>query len=108
MQTITDNDTSFACNMAALDAEEKTRVLDLLEELKAKRLEVKEMPNGFAFRYAMDADTFLQAAEFITLERRCCSFFEFELSIEKEGGAMWLRLKGPEGVKDFIKIEFDI
>lgn len=107
-QTITDNDTPFACNMAALDAEQKKRVLDLLKELKTKRQEVKELPDGYALRYSMDSNTFRDAAEFITLERLCCPFFEFELAAEKADGAMWLRLKGSEGVKDFIKIEFDL
>lgn len=106
-QTITENDTPFACDMSALDAEQKKRVLDLLKELKTNKQEIKELSDGYAFRYAMDTVTFRNAAEFITLERLCCPFFEFELASEKENGAMWLRLKGREGVKDFIKIEFD-
>lgn len=107
-QTITENNTPFACNMAALNHEQKKRVLDLLKELKTKRQEVVELPDGYAFRFAMDSDTFKNAAEFITLERLCCPFFEFELAAEKADGAMWLRLKGREGVKDFIKTEFDL
>jgi hypothetical protein len=107
MQTITQNDTPFACNMSALDAGGKKRVLAILGELKSKRQEIKELPDGFAFRYAMDDQTFKDAAEFITLERLCCPFFEFELVAEKENGAMWLQLKGREGVKDFIRIEFE-
>ena len=107
-QTTTENDTPFACNMGALNPEQKKRVLDLLNELKAKRQEVKELPDGYAFRYSMDSDTFRNAAEFITLERLCCPFFNFELEVEKDNGAMWFKLNGREGVKDFIKLEFDI
>lgn len=107
MQTITVNNTPFACDMTALSAEEKKRVLELLEELKNNRLEAKELPDGFAFRYEMDSERFMNAAEFITYERLCCPFFEFELAVEKESDAIWLRLRGREGVKDFIKIEFD-
>lgn len=88
MQTITENDTPFACNMAALNAEQKKRVLELLKELKTKKQEVEELPDGYAFRYAMDSDTFRNAAEFITLERLCCPFFEFELAAEKTDGSM--------------------
>ncbi len=107
MQTITNNDTPFACDMSALNAEQRKRVLDLLEELKAKRQDIKELPNGYAFRYQMESDIFRDAAEFITLERLCCPFFEFGLNVEKENGGMWLQLTGREGVKDFIRIEFD-
>jgi hypothetical protein len=107
MQTIAENDTPFACDMSALNKEQRVRVLDLLAELKAKRQEIMELPDGFSFRYEMDSHAFLNAAEFITLERLCCPFFEFGLNVEKENGAMWLRLTGRDGVKDFIRIEFD-
>ncbi len=40
MQTITENETPFACDMSALNAEQRKRVLDLLAELKAKRQEI--------------------------------------------------------------------
>jgi uncharacterized Fe-S cluster-containing protein len=108
MQTITENDTPFACDMSALNGEQRKRVLDLLEELKAKRQEIKEFPDGYAFRYEIASDTIRDAAEFITYERLCCPFFEFGLIVERENGAMWLQLKGREGVKDFIKIEFGL
>lgn len=108
MQTITKNDTPFACNMLAINPEERKRIMVLLKELKTKKQEVKELPDGYALRYAMDSETFRNAAEFITYERLCCPFFAFELEVEKENGAMWLKLRGREGVKDFIKIEFDL
>lgn len=107
MQTITENETPFACNMSALNADEKKRVLELLKELKAKKQEIKELPDGYAFRYPMDNQNIRDVAEFITYERLCCPFFQFDLTIEKEDGSIWFTLKGREGVKDFIKIEFD-
>lgn len=108
MQTITDNETPFACNMSALKPDEKKRVLELLKELKAKKKEIKELPDGYAFRYSMDNQNIKDVAEFITYERLCCPFFEFDLTVEKENGSIWFVLKGREGVKDFIKIEFDL
>lgn len=107
MQTITQNETPFACNMNALNADEKKRVLELLKELKAKKQEIKELPDGYAFRYSMDNQNIKDVAEFITYERLCCPFFHFDLTVEKENGSVWFTLKGREGVKDFIEIEFD-
>src|SRR5262245_33108076 len=98
----------FFCNVGALSSEERKRIVVLVNNLKAKRQEVKELPDGFAFRYVMDAETFREAAEFISYERLCCPFFDFELAIEREGGPLWLTLRGQKGVKDFIKIEFDL
>ncbi|MDQ3748973.1 MAG: MerR family DNA-binding protein [Acidobacteriota bacterium] len=48
----------------------------------------------------------LDVAEFITYERLCCPFFNFEMAVEGEN--LSLRLKGKEGVKEFIKMEFGI
>lgn len=98
----------FACVMANLTPEQRTRTFTLLDELKSKKTEVKELPNGYAFRYSMDADTFRNAAEFITYEHRCCPFFDFDLIVEREGGNMWLQLTGREGVKAFIREEFSL
>jgi len=36
----------------------------------------------------------------------CCPFFDIDLRVEKEGGPLWLRLTGREGVKQFIKADF--
>jgi hypothetical protein len=102
------NESPFACDMSALNTEERRRILFLLEQLKTRKQEVKELPDGYAFRYQMTSDMFREAAEFITYERLCCPFFEFELAAERENGAMWLRLKGRDGAKDFIRAEFSL
>jgi len=44
--------------------------------------------------------------EWIELERQCCPFFEFEVLRTRQDETVWLRLKGPEGVKEFILDEF--
>ena len=41
--------------------------------------------------------------DFIVFERACCPFFTFELTFEPDSGPIWLRLRGQEGVKEFIK-----
>ena len=50
----------------------------------------------------------VRVAEFIELERRCCPFFRFELEVQDEGGAAWLRLTGRMGVKQFIAAELGL
>src|SRR5687767_10097983 len=98
----------FACVMTDLTPEERTRTFKLLAELKADRVEVKELSNGYAFRYRMSPAMYLTAAEFITFEHRCCPFFDLDLIVEREGGDMWLQLTGREGVKPFIREEFSL
>jgi hypothetical protein len=108
MQSVSENESPFACDMSALTGEQKKRLLDLQKELQTKKQETKELPDGFAFRLASDSETLRNAAEFITYERLCCPFFDFELTVDREGGPMWLKLKGRDGVKDFIRSEFGL
>jgi hypothetical protein len=43
----------------------------------------------------------------IELERRCCPFLQFRLTVEPNRGATWLELTGPEGTKDFLAATFN-
>ncbi len=47
----------------------------------------------------------LAVAEFITLERLCCPFFEFGFEVERDGGPLWLRITGGEDAKWVLRVE---
>lgn len=102
------HESPFACNVAGLNAQQRQRYGVLIERLGSSRQEVRELPDGYAFRFPAETSTVQDLAEFIVYERLCCPFFDFELIVEREGGPAWLRLKGREGVKDFIRSEFGI
>jgi hypothetical protein len=99
---------TFFCDPSGLSTEERKRWLSLHEKLRVTRREVRELPDGYAYRYASDAGVIREIAEFITFERRCCPFFEFNVAIERDAGAIWMSLRGPEGVKEFIRSEFGV
>lgn len=40
-------------------------------------------------------------------ERSALSF-DFELAVEQDSNRLWLRLSGQEGVKEFVRVEFNI
>lgn len=98
----------FACNMLALDAEGRKRHKVVSERMRAAVKEVQELPDGYAFRFPAEESTILLVSEFIARERLCCPFFRFELVAEQEDGPLRLRLRGREGVKEFIKAELGI
>src|SRR5579872_1937120 len=93
----------FACNVTALKPAQRTRHSEIIKQLRAAVKEVKELPDGYTFRYTAEPAHVLAAAEFITLESRCCSFFRFTLAVEPNGGPMWLHIAGPTATKPFIK-----
>jgi hypothetical protein len=98
----------FACNMLALKAEGRKRHKVVTEQMRAAVKEVQDLPDGYALRFPAEEATILLVSEFIARERLCCPFFRFELIAEQEDGPLWLRLRGREGVKDFIKAELGI
>ncbi len=106
MEKTEENELPFACNMKAMTAEQRQRYNELTKRLQIAGQEVKELPDGFAFRLPGDSTTVQEAAEWISYERLCCPFFDFGIDVNRNNGAVWLRLGGREGIKPFIKSEF--
>jgi hypothetical protein len=98
----------LACNMLALNAEERKRHKVVAEKMRAAVKEAQPLPDGYAFRFGAEQATILLVSEFIARERLCCPFFRFELTAEQENGPLWLRLRGREGVKEFIEAELGL
>jgi hypothetical protein len=102
----TTEQTGFYCNMGALTPAERERYKVLAEKLKAANVERKEEANGYAFRINPAGASLVDVAEWVNFEKRCCPFFDFEISSKREGGPLWLKVSGREGVKQFISQEF--
>ena len=98
----------IACNMNAFTPEQRQRHTEVSSQLKRATEEVKELSNGYAFRYRTDENTWMKAAEYVDLERRCCPFFAFALEREPESGTVWLKLTGQKGVKAFLAEQFQL
>ena len=101
-------ESSFVCNMNALSPAQRERYKEVIGNLNENRLTIKELADGYAFRYKADAQLIQEAAEFIVYERLCCPFFDFELAVEQDSNRVWLQLRGQEGIKEFIRYEFNI
>lgn len=100
-------ESAFACDRAALTAEQRKRHFDELgPQLRSLRKTVHELPNGYEFQFPSDSATILLVAEWTAGEYVCCPFFDIDLHLEREGGAFWLRLTGRDGVKQFIRADF--
>jgi len=67
------------------------------------REEVRELEDGYAFRFAGDAsDLATRIVTLIIAERQCCSFFAFELSFVADQGPIWLTVNGSQEAKMFM------
>lgn len=108
MEKFSANESPIACDLTAMTAEQRARRQILARQMHAVTKEVRELPDGYAFRFSAEPELCLTLAEFMTFERLCCPFFTFILELEHEGGPMWLRLTGRDGVKQFLRAELGL
>jgi hypothetical protein len=108
MATEPDHESPLACDLTALSPQQRRRRAALAGRLKRAVRGVEELPDGYAIRFAAEESTWLAAAEFVALERRCCPFLGFALEAVRERGPVRLSLLGREGVKEFLRAEFGL
>ncbi len=95
----------FYCNIKTLSVAERLHKKQIGEKMAASRVEVNELPNGFAFRFRPGGVSIVELADWVESEQRCCPFFDMTIEAEREGGPVWLKITGREGVKEFIREE---
>ncbi|HWN99937.1 MAG TPA: hypothetical protein VNS63_11780 [Blastocatellia bacterium] len=98
-------DEPIVCNLFGLTESQRKRQQELRVQLFEANRELRELPDGYAIGLPATAENILAAAEFVTLERLCCSFFRFEIAVGGNAEPLWLRLTGGKDVKEFLKAE---
>jgi hypothetical protein len=96
----------FYCNLKALTPAERAHHGLLTLKLMGAKLETKELPDGYGFRFDAGSVSLAELADWVANEKKCCPFFDFDIQLERNGGALWLKLSGSDGVKQFIRSEF--
>jgi hypothetical protein len=89
-----------ACGLTEVELRERRALL--LERAGRAVSELRELPDGYAYRFPEGDEWLAELAEIIRLERRCCPFLGFRLSVGPGGGPVWLELTGPPGTKEFL------
>lgn len=102
-QNIPIDQAAVACNPNAIAPGDRDRWMAAGLAVFAAVEEIREDPDGYACRLPADAATLLKAAEYITLDRQCCSFIRWSLVVEPGGGPAWLGMSGGEGVKEEVR-----
>jgi hypothetical protein len=93
----------IACGLVG-DEQERRRE-DAGGLFKTGRL-VGELEDGYEFAFPGDACWAVRLVKFVVAERSCCPFFRFELDFRPGGGEILLRVRGPEGTRQFISEAF--
>jgi hypothetical protein len=98
----------FYCNLKGFTFAERVHHGLLSHKLAEARVDTRELADGYAFLLRPESVSLADLADWVSNERKCCPFFDFNIEIERDGGPMWLKLRGSEGVKQFIRSEFGI
>jgi hypothetical protein len=92
-----------ACSLT--EPELAARRAGVLASVRRSHVEARWLPEGVALRFAADTEHLAMLATFVELERRCCAFLRFRLTVEPGGGPVWLELTGPPGTREFLAAE---
>ena len=104
-------DTNFEVNgelvCSLLPKEKQERQKQIKEVLVPFLIKKETIPNGIIFYFKDEENLSNQLMEFIALEKTCCPFFKFDLSILPFQQGIALQVSGMPGVKEFIGNLFD-
>lgn len=106
MTTTTNQETvELFCNMDAISLEYRdTHQATALRLVTQAFLEIKELEDGYSFKFP--SEEYEAITQYIANERRCCSFFTFDLKIAPNQGPIWLSWRGNAQIKAFLTAEF--
>ncbi|PYQ94690.1 MAG: hypothetical protein DMF94_26450 [Acidobacteria bacterium] len=77
-----------------------TREAALLPGLFGRADSREDTAEGIRIR--LPADALSAVLETVDAERQCCRFLRFEITVEPDGGPIWLTLSGPPGTREFL------
>jgi hypothetical protein len=97
------------CDLSLLSRSDRDRLMELSDELFGWVREVRELPDGYEFRYpGASGELIAKLAEWISLDRKCCSFLKHGVFTEPHGDHAWLHLTGPVGAKESIAADVEM
>jgi hypothetical protein len=96
----------IACNTKAIRAAERPRYNDLMKRFRLAIRNRSEDRDGYTFRVDGRVLSLPEIADWLGMERLCCPFLTFRLSVSGTQPDWELKLTGPEGVKALLQTEF--
>lgn len=94
-------DLPIACTLS--DAAFQERRSSVLEQISQQVQNIKPVDAGYALQFIAEEAVLEDVFRLIQLERQCCAFLQFDLTLEPNNGPVWLSLTGPEGTKAFLE-----
>lgn len=97
----------IACEPHGVPAEKRERWLKTGTDIYNAVEFVRELPNGYSLRLPNDQATLILLAEYVSLDRLCCAFVNWNIEVECARGPVWLHLTGAPGSKEYFRTGFE-
>ena len=95
----------IACSLTAAELQERRSTV--LQRVRRAVLEVRELEDGYLYIFPSAGEWVSELANLIDLERQCCPFLQFRITVAPNNGPLSLEMTGPEGTKDFLLSTFN-
>jgi hypothetical protein len=100
------DDEVIACLLS--EREQAQRAEAAHHELFPGLLAVEELADGYGYKFPADDAWVAKVMAVVAAERQCCPFFTFEVVFEPHGRGLWLRFRGSEAIKAFVRENFPL
>ena len=95
---------AIQCNLIEEDLVERKKVLK--EAIFSKVQKKEESSEGFIYYFEDDSELLSNVLEHVEIEKACCPFFKFDISILPFNNGFALQISGSEAALEMIK-EFE-
>jgi hypothetical protein len=96
----------IACLLS--EREQAQRAEEAHQNLFPGMLAVEELADGYGYKFPADDGWTAKVMAVVAAERQCCPFFTFEVVFEPHGRGLWLRFRGSEKIKAFVRDNFPL
>lgn len=91
----------LVCKLIGAEKMEKKELLKTAIFSQVKGID--ELENGYNLKFEDKNDILLKLTDYLMIEKECCPFFNFDLSILPNAKGISLKITGQEGAKDMLK-----
>ncbi len=96
----------IACQLGVFDESELGRYRMSRSKVEGYVVRIEELPDGARIVLPGNDEMLALVTEWIALERRCCPFLSFTISVSGADTEMGVAITGDEEVKRFLDGEF--
>ena len=98
-------DIPIACTLSGPELRDREKTV--LKAFAAHVRKIEARPDGYAIEVAATDEGLATAMVLIQVERLCCPFLRFDLTVQAHAGPVHLTVSGPPGVREFLATWLD-